>query len=125
MNALTMAKTAYGATAAPTRTPRGIEFDAIARVTRQLHHTASLGPSHYPQFVTALHQNRRLWTLLAGEVAGSDNELPQDLRARIFYLAEFTIQHSSKVLARKASIAPLLEINRAILSGLQSRGAAR
>lgn len=66
----------------------------------------------------ALYDNRRLWTALAIDVAGPDNALPKELRAQIFYLAEFVQTHTGKVLARKARLSPLLEINAAILRGL-------
>ncbi len=71
----------------------------------------------------ALHENRRLWSVLATDVADADNALPNTLRARIFYLAEFTEQHSSQILGNKATVEPLLEINMAVLRGLrQMRG---
>ena len=43
---------------------------------------------------------------------------------RIFYLAEFTEQHSSQVLGDNATVEPLLEINMAVLRGLRQIGAA-
>jgi flagellar protein FlaF len=42
----------------------------------------------------------------------------------LFYLAEFTRLHSSKVISEDASIAPLIDINRSIMKGLfAQRGA--
>jgi len=72
----------------------------------------------FAKLAEAIHDNRRLWTTLAVDVADADNSLPKELRAQIFYLAEFTHQHSSKVLNGQASVAPLIEINMAILRGL-------
>ena len=62
--------------------------------------------------------------LTAADVADRANGLPQDLRARIFYLAEFTDQHSSKVLSGKGKADVLVEINAAIMRGLRE-GAGR
>ncbi|GAA3859011.1 flagellar biosynthesis regulator FlaF [Celeribacter arenosi] len=125
MNALDMARTAYTNTSAPIRTARGTEYEAFARVTRRLSATDRDKKASYPAFVTALNENRRLWTLLASDVADSNNGLPAQLRAQIFYLAEFTIQHTSAVLNRKAEASALIEINTAVMRGLQTTGGAK
>ncbi|WP_318246645.1 flagellar biosynthesis regulator FlaF [Alloyangia pacifica] len=118
MNAHLMARRAYALSNSSTRTERAIEYDLIARVTHRIKAAAEAGPTSYPLLVAALHDNRQLWTALAVDVADGDNKLPQDLRARIFYLSEFVQQHTGKVLARKARLAPLIEVNRAVLAGL-------
>ncbi|WP_439104404.1 flagellar biosynthesis regulator FlaF [Celeribacter marinus] len=123
MNALNMARTAYTNTAAPIRTARGTEYAAFARISAQLKQTSQNKKLEFPKFVTALNHNRRLWTLLASDVADSDNALPKELRAQIFYLAEFVIHHTAKVLAGKADEEALLDVNRSIMRGLQGEGA--
>lgn len=120
MNAQTLAKTAYSAAQTPVRTPRGVEFEAFARVTHRLKSTARQGREGFGALAAAIHENRRLWTLLAADVATAGNGLPRELRARIFYLAEFTSQHSSKILAGKADTDVLVEINTAIMRGLRT-----
>lgn len=72
--------------------------------------------------MSALHENRRLWRVLAVDVADKGNALPQSLRAQLFYLNEFVGQHSSKVLQRKASADPLVDINMAMMRGLGGEG---
>ncbi|MFZ7091096.1 flagellar biosynthesis regulator FlaF [Primorskyibacter sp. 2E233] len=121
MNAQSLAQHAYSQTARTTKTARGTEYELIARVTHRIKSAAEAGPLAYPRLVEALSDNQRLWTMLAVDVADDDNGLPQDLRARIFYLAEFVQQHTTKVLMKKERITPLLEINAAILRGLGSR----
>ena len=123
MNATDMAQRAYAPNAAPTKSERSIEFEVIARITSRL--KAAIEAAQFPKLLEALHENRSLWRALAVDVADPDNMLPQDLRARIFYLAEFTNHHTSKVIAREASAAPLLEVNTAILRGLKQRSAAQ
>ncbi|MEJ2000455.1 MAG: flagellar biosynthesis regulator FlaF [Maritimibacter sp.] len=120
MNALNMAKTAYATNKAPIRTPRGTEYEAFIRVTQRLKAAADKGDMGFADLAQALHLNRRLWTILASDVADKDNTLPQELRARIFYLAEFTTQHSRKVLKGEDTVLPLLEINMAVMRGLRS-----
>lgn len=124
MTLQTLAQRAYAQSAAPTRTPRDAEYEAISKITHRLKAAAARKASDFSGFVQALHDNRRLWSVLANGVADSDNALPNDLRARIFYLAEFTEQHTGQVLAKKARIEPLLEINLAVLQGLRQMGAS-
>lgn len=119
MNALQMARTAYSSTTAPIRTPRDTEYDAIARITHRLREAVRQKDSAFPAFVEALHENRRLWTLLAANVAEADNQLPQELRAQIFYLGRFVIQHTSEVLSNAADETALIDINTAIMRGLK------
>ena len=125
MNVQNMAQRAYAENATSTRTDRATEYDLFARVTHRIKAAAEAGPKAYPQLVEALYDNRRLWTTLAVDVADPSNKLPQELRAQIFYLSEFVQLHTGKVLARKARLAPLLEVNAAIMRGLSGRGNTR
>jgi flagellar protein FlaF len=117
VNALLSARRAYAQSAGPVGTPRGVEYEAFARITRQLKSTGSTGSIRH--LAPALHQNRRLWTLLAMDVADPKNALPPELRARIFYLSEFTQQHSSEVLRGRGTVDALVEINLSVMRGLR------
>ena len=119
MNAQTMAKMAYAQSATPVRTTRGTEYDVLARVTHAIKAAESRGKAGFQDLAQAIFENRRLWTILATDVADSENALPDDLRARVYYLAEFTDQHSSKVLRGEAKASVLVEINAAIMRGLR------
>ncbi|HDR28242.1 flagellar biosynthesis regulator FlaF [Rhodovulum sp.] len=120
MNALHMAQTAYSAPAqARMRTPRATEYAAFARITARLKAADAAGRRNFPALVAAIHDNRTLWTMLAADVADGENGLPPALRARIFYLFEFTTHHSRLVLNGKADIGPLVEINTAVMRGLE------
>lgn len=120
MNALLKAKSAYSAAKAPTRTPKSLEYDVIARITHRIVAAAQKGPKGFPTLVAALHDNRRLWGIFEADLLQGDNPLPLDLKERIFYLAEFTRHHTSLVLSRKADVRALVEINTAIMRGLRS-----
>ena len=122
MNATSMAHRAYAPDKTSIRTLRGTEYEVIARITHRLKTAAENPVTDFAGLVAALHENRSLWTVLATDVANPENALSPELRAQIFYLAEFTNQHTSKVLASIATPAPLLEINTAILRGLKQRG---
>ncbi len=119
MTAQILARTAYASPAAPTRTARSLEYDAFARVTHRLKSAIAVGHGGFTTLVHALHDNRSLWTTLAADVADADNGLPQALRAQIFYLSEFTRQHSGKVLTGTAKADILVEINTALMRGLR------
>jgi len=122
VNAYTLARSGYGAASAPIRTAKSIEYEAFARVTRRLRSASQGGKAKQNEMVEALYENRRLWILLAGMVAESENGLPPKLRAQIFYLADFTTQHSRKVLKSEANADVLVDINIAIMRGLKTEG---
>ncbi len=119
MTNLAAAQIGYANAHAPTRSPTAIEYDILARITRRLKLSAEKGPSDFPALASALHDNKRLWNAFAIDVSDPTNKLPDSLRARLFYLAEFTHTHTRAVLARKAEVAPLIEVNLAILGGLR------
>ncbi|MEL7343522.1 MAG: flagellar biosynthesis regulator FlaF [Pseudomonadota bacterium] len=124
MNALEMARTAYASPAAAqrVRTQQDTEYDAFARVSHKLYAALKAGKSGFPELVAALHDNRKLWTILATNVADGTNDLPESLRAQIFYLAEFTQAHTAQVLRKKGDAGVLVEINSAIMKGLRAQG---
>lgn len=120
MNALHQAQTAYRTTDQSVRTARGIEYDAFARVTHRLKQ-AMAKPRQMPPLAAAIHDNRRLWNVLATDVTDPANGLPADLRVRILYLADFTRIYSSRVLDG-APATPLIDVNTAVMRGLRVGG---
>jgi flagellar protein FlaF len=123
VNAFSLAQRAYAPTGAPTRTARSTEYEVIARISFRL--KDAIEKKSFPALAEALHENQKLWTTLAVDVADEKNLLPDELRARILYLAEFTRQHTRKVFNKSESAVPLLEINAAILRGLKQEGTAK
>ena len=124
MNALNRAEHAYSTTANPVRTERGLEYEAFARATRRLSE-ASKPKAPFATLAEALHTNNRFWNIIAAACADDDNQLPRDLRARLFYLCEFTRQHSQQCLNGEAEPGALVEINRAVMAGLRAEGPGR
>jgi len=113
MNAHSLATAAYGANT-PVQSPQSTEYRAFARVTERL--VANLrAPQSFPELTKAVAENRRLWNILAADVADKNNQLPQSLRASIFFLAEFTEKHSREVLKGNADVRPLVEINSSVM----------
>lgn len=120
MTAYSQAQRAYAPTQAPIRTARSTEYEVIARISHRM--KTAMQKKDYPALASALYENNKLWLTLATDVADSDNPLPDELRARIIYLADFTRQHTHKVLQKTDTAVPLLEINAAILRGLKQEG---
>ncbi len=123
MNAFAQAQRAYAPTQTSTRTARSVEYEVIARISHRL--KRAMQQKDFPALADALHENNKLWMTLAIDVANPDNLLPEDLRAKIVYLAEFTRQHAQKVMQKRESALPLLEINAAILKGLKQEGVSK
>lgn len=125
MTQLTLALSGYQAGPAPLRSERGIEYDAFAKATRGLIVAQRQGRANFAGLAQAVHTNRRLWAALAASVADPSNALPKSLRAQIFFLAQFTDQHSRTVLRDQGDLTALIDINTAIMRGLEDmRGAA-
>lgn len=118
VNATLQAQNAYSSAASPVRTNRNTELQLFSKTTASLKTAAAKLPDSYPEFVSALHDNRKVWTHLAAEIADSDNELPKDLRARLFYLAEFTDHQTRLILNGEADASILIEINTSVIRGL-------
>ena len=118
-----MAQNAYGRPETPVRSQRSIEYDLFARVTKRLSAAWAARSSDFTGLVRALHDNTAMWQVLAADVAEPDNGLPKQLRARLFYLYEFTAQHSPKVLDEQCSVEVLVDINTAVMRGLRGEGA--
>lgn len=119
MTMMNFARTAYGQPQAPLRSPRSLEYDLLARVTQRLRSGWEGRKTDFPALAVAIADNRQVWAALALDVAHAGNGLPAPLRAQLFYLYQFTDQHSRKVLAGSASVEVLVDINMAVMRGLR------
>lgn len=113
---------AYAQREAPTRSLRSIEYDLLALTTQRLTAAWAQRSENFPALAAALADNQRLWLTLADDVAGPENALPSALRARLFYLYEFTVHHSRAVLDGRGSVEVLTDINTAVMRGLRGQG---
>ena len=115
---------AYSVQEAPTRSLRSVEYDLLAQTTRRLRSAWAVRDTDFPRLVRAIADNQQLWSALATDVAQPGNMLPATLRARLFYLYEFTVQHGRTVLDGNASVEVLADINTAVMRGLRGDGGA-
>lgn len=124
MISTSLAQTAYAASATPVRTQRGTEYAAFQKVTARLNQALRQN-APMSERAAALHENRKLWTILASDLAEGDNGLPQALRAQLFYLAEFSLLQSRQALKDVAALEALVDINTAVMRGLSGQEAAQ
>jgi flagellar protein FlaF len=113
---------AYARQEAPTRTFRSVEYDLLAQVTRRMRSAWANRDRDFPGLVRALADNEQLWSTLAADVARPGNGLPAALRARLFYLYEFSAHHGRAILDGKGSVEVLADINTAVMRGLRGEG---
>ena len=121
MNAVERAKEGYGINAVPIKSHRAAEYETIARISHRLRAATITQRTNFPEFVSALNENSKLWTTLAVDVANPENGLPRDLRARLFWLAEFTEKETRRILRDGGVVAVLIELNAAFLQGLRGQ----
>lgn len=122
MTAQLNAAFAYARPEGPQKTPRALEYDLLARITQRLANAWSSRRESYANLVAALAENQQLWSTLASDVADPGNGLPAPLRAQLFYLYEFTTEHSRRVRDNNASVEVLLDINMSVMRGLRGDG---
>lgn len=121
-----LAPAGYGHQPAQVRPARSVEYDLLARATHHLRRAAAEAeaPAGRMALVAALAENDRIWGVFAQDVADGENGLPQALRAQLFYLYEFTLQHSRKVIDGTARVEVLIDINTAVMRGLRGDAGA-
>lgn len=122
MNAHTQAIAAYRAPSDPGKSPRAIEYDLFAEITSRLRSAASAKVKNFPKFAEALNDNRKLWSELAFDLAGPDNLLPESLRAQLLGIAQFTLNQTDAILMGNAEAGILIDLNIAIMRGLNGQG---
>ena len=116
------ARAAYGRREGPVRTNRSQEYDLLAHCTQQLAMAWTNRKSDFASLAVALTENLQLWSALAADVAEARNGLPAPLRAKLFYLYEFTASHTRAVLDHRGSVEVLVDINTAVMRGLRGDG---
>ena len=107
----------YEATQTITEGPRQTEYRLFALVTRSLMDVEHKESSD-KEFYGAVDWNRRLWSTLQFDLAAEDNQLPDDLKAKLLSLAIWVDKHSSLAMKGKAKLAPLISVNRSRMEGL-------
>ena len=112
---------AYACGLRPIRTARDSEYAVFAQVTGRAprgRRDATRPP--FRQLARAVIDNQRLWgTLARGPDARRQRAAGRRCARSLISLAEFVRRHSLAVLGGRASVAPLIDINTAIMKGLR------
>lgn len=124
MSAVQTARSAYSRKEFATRSPRTLEYELLAQATQRLSQAWGARARDFSALAGAINDNLRIWTTLAADVADPANGLPPALRARLFYIYQFTEKHSRDVLSRGASVEVLTDINTAVMRGLRGEAGA-
>ena len=98
--------------------PRTTEYRLFGQVTGALIDAKTAKAQGAP-LVEAVDWNKRLWRTLAADCMDDRNTLSEDVRAKIVSLSLWVSKYSRRVTREKASLDPLIEINRTIMQGLQ------
>lgn len=114
----TVAHNAYGAIQKETLTPRSVEYRVFLQITSRLEAAQNANNPKSIDYITALGDNQLLWNALGADVASVGNQLPQALKAQIFYLSEFMRHHTSLVRKGEADLKAIIDINKMIMEGL-------
>lgn len=100
-------------------TPRGNEYRLMSQITAEMIAARDAGMKGV-KLMPALHRNRRAWSTFSTLCAAPENQLPEDLRARIISIGLWVERHTSDVVRGRESIDDLIGVNRAIIEGLSA-----
>jgi len=115
------AQNAYGSIKKETMTERSVEYHVFMQVTSRLEDAQENHSKKSVEYITALGDNQLLWNALAADVASSGNQLPESLKAQIFYLAQFMAKQTTDIRSGEQDLQPIIDINKMIMEGLASQ----
>lgn len=115
-----MSIAAYQQTIAECDDPRTIEYRVFLRVTLLLERYRD-ADWRSAGFKDALWRNLELWNVLRADLLEEANGLPEGLRAGLLSLSFTVARHTQQVLRGEGAAALLIDINRAVMGGLQGR----
>ncbi len=108
---------AYGDVASRTAGDRQVELSLFKQVTEAL--SAVSSDASYASKIEAVSRNLELWSALATDLLHPDNALPDELKASLLSLSEFTRRTGMSFLTGgEVNIDDFVEINNSVISGL-------
>lgn len=125
MTSAHQALAAYNQVGPEVRSDRSVEYEAISRISRNLRCAELQKNQDYARFTSALSENLRLWSTLAAAVSDKDNALPSELRASLFWLADYVRHETQRILRGSGEVDVLLDVNLAVMQGLRPTEASQ
>ncbi len=117
MSAQEMARKSYKHTQKTMGSDAELELKVFMDITARLAKSDPNKPGGITELNQAISDNIRLWKIIFIDVTNKENQLPENLKASLVYLADFTFAHSQKVLQGEAGVDILVEINENIIAG--------
>ncbi len=109
----------YQAYRAAPQSPRQVEAAVLMRVTRAMKEARDTGDRI--ALIRAATDNKVLWITLITDLLSEGNQLPEGLRAELVQVGQTIIKEVSDNVKGDLDVDFLIEINTAIIEGLQGR----
>lgn len=119
----TQARHLYGNPARATMSDRTNEADLFRRSIADLREIAKSDEGLTPQKAEKLSRNLSLWDALCVDLVSLGNSLPDELKNSLIDLGNFVRQHTINLYSGRGDVDVLIDINVAILKGLEARSA--
>ena len=116
-----LAYKAYGEVTSRTANTGQIEYALFQDITQALKNVDEVEMPAPAVWADAIDRNMKLWQILSTDLMSESNELDPALKRNLIALSESVRQISYQVLARKAEITELVEINEIIMQGLEGQ----
>jgi len=116
-----LAYKAYGEVTSRTANTGQIEYALFQDITQALKNVDEVEMPAPAVWADAIDRNMKLWQILSTDLMSEANELDPALKRNLIALSESVRQISYQVLARKAEITELVEINEIIMQGLEGQ----
>jgi len=117
MHASEMAIRGYKNTQKSMGSDTELELKIFTDITGRLAGADVAKPGGISTLNQAVTDNAKLWNLLFLDITNPGNALDDGLKSSLIYLAEFTRQHTHKVLNGDAGHQILIEINNNVIAG--------
>ena len=114
----------YKSPSSGTKAASDNEYNLLGQISGELKIAYDNRVSKYPELVEAVTRNSLLWTIFAAEAADQRNGLSEEIRAKIFWLAQYVDLESKNVLRELSGAENLIEINKCIMRGLRESSAS-
>ena len=102
---------------------RELEADLLLRAAARFQAIYDTSDRHSTELSEALLFNRKLWTIFLTSVTRADNPLPVEIRRNVASLGVFVLKWTIRLTSnpQPEALGTLININRKLASGLQSR----
>ncbi len=118
MSTSPMSLNAYQRTRSITESPRATECRLMRQITGEMIAARDAGVVGVP-LTAVLFRNREVWNAFSTACGARGNRLPDALRASIISLGLWVDRFTSVVAAGREDIGDLIDVNRAIIQGLE------